>query len=173
MEENQNQNNKANSKTESLLKLVSVLLVISCTITVVLLFKINEMNNNLNRLSYIMENETESYQYKDTIDVFYEDEENGEEMLPVYDEYTSKNNEGLTDNNKPETTSKKDNSTTSEKHSTNNNNDTTIKDNSVIRDYVINVNSSKIHYSSCTFVSRMKEENKQKRKGNSYTRGRV
>ena len=27
--------------------------------------------------------------------------------------------------------------------------------------YVINVNSNKIHYSSCTFVTRMKEENKK------------
>lgn len=162
MEEKQKNDIETNSKTESLLKLVAGLLVISCTITVVLLFKINEMNNNLNRLSYIMDNETESYQYKDTIDVFYEETENGEEMLPVYDEYNSNKNEDVTDNNKQtETTSKKDNSEITTENNYNNNDETSSTDNSVKRNYVINVNSNKIHFSSCTFVGRMKEENKK------------
>lgn len=158
MDENQKKN-KTNSKTETLLKLVSGLLVISCAITVVLLFKINEMNNNLNRLSYIMENETESYQYKDTIDVFYEETENGEEMLPGYDEYNNNKNEETTVDK--ETTSKKDTSIAATENITIKDEETQSPDNSSKRNYVINVNSKKIHYSSCTFVGRMKEENKK------------
>ena len=160
MEENQ-KNIKTNSKTETLLKLVSVLLVIFCTIMVVLFLKINELNNNLNRLSYIIDNETESYQYKDTIDVFYEETENGEEMLPVYDEYNNNKNEESTINTQTESTSKKDTLITTTENTTIKNNEVQTPDNSVKRNYVINVNSNKIHYSSCTFVGRMKEENKE------------
>ncbi|MBQ4572612.1 MAG: hypothetical protein IJA80_04985 [Clostridia bacterium] len=160
MEEKQ-KDNKINSKTESLLKLVSGLLIISCAITVALLFKINEINDNLNRLSYIIDNETESYQYKDTIDVFYEETENGEEMLPGNEELNSNKNEDVTDNKQIETTSKKDNSIATTENNTNKNEETQSADNSTKRDYVININSNKIHYSSCTFVGRMKEENKK------------
>lgn len=160
MDENKKDNIKTNSKTESLLKLVSGLLIISCAITVALLFKINEMNDNINRLSYIMDNETESYQHKDTIDVFYEETENGEEMLPVYDEYHSNKNDDTT-NKQTETTSKKDNSIIITENNTNKNDETQSADNSIKRNYVINTNSNKIHYSSCTFVGRMKEENKK------------
>lgn len=161
MEENIKDNIITNSKTESLLKLVSGLLVISCTITVILLFKINEMNNSLNRLSYIMDNETESYQYKDTIDVFYEETENGEEKLPIYDEYHSNKNENITDNKITENTSKKDNSVATTENNTNKNEETQSSNISTKRNYVINTNSNKIHYSSCSFVARMKEENKK------------
>ena len=160
MEENQ-KNNKTNSKIELLLKLVAGLLVISCTITVVLLFKINEMNNNLNRLSYIMENETESYQYKDTIDVFYEETENGEEMLPSYEEFNCATSQTITTEKYTETTSHKNNSVDTSENISHKQEENSSTDNSVKRNYVINVNSNKIHYSSCTFVGRMKEENKK------------
>lgn len=160
MDENKKDNIKTNSKTESLLKLVSGLLIISCAITVALLFKINEMNDNINRLSYIMDNETESYQYKDTIDVFYEETENAEEMLPGYKEFNSNTNDDTT-TKQTETTSKKDNSIIITENNTNKNDETQSADNSIKRNYVINTNSNKIHYSSCTFVGRMKEENKK------------
>lgn len=161
MEENQKENIKTNSKTDSLLKLVSALLVISCTMTVVILYKLNETNDNLNRLAYIIDNETESYQYKDTIDVFYEEKENGEEMLPVYEEYSSNKVDKETTDNQTGTTSKQDNSITTTEKITDKNQDNSVTNNSIKRAYVINVNSSKIHYSTCTFVKRMKEENKE------------
>ena len=161
MEENKNDNIKTNSKTELLLKLVSGLLVVSCSITVVLLFKINEMNNNLNRLSYIMDNETESYQYKDTIDVFLEETENAETVLPLYDEYNSEKQENTKTEEHVETTSKTHNSVATPDNNTVIPEETSSTDNSAKRNYVININSNKIHYSSCTFVGRMKEENKK------------
>ncbi|MBR2953588.1 MAG: hypothetical protein IKC45_04295 [Clostridia bacterium] len=159
MEEKQ-KNNIINSKTESLLKLVSGLLIISCAITVALLFKINEMNDNINRLTYIMNNETESYQHKDTIDVFYDETENGEEMLPVYDEYHGNKSDDTT-NKQTETTSKIDNSIIITENKTNKNEETQSSNISTKKNYVINTNSNKIHYSSCSFVARMKEENKK------------
>ncbi len=160
MEENQKDSLKNQNKTNFLLKFVAVLLLITSTVMIGLIFKINETNNNLNRLSYILEKETESHQYKDTIDVFLEETENGEVVLPMYDEYkTTINMEATTI--PPEITSDKNISIETSLNDYDNHVEQTSKNISSTRDYVINVNSNKIHYSACTFVSRMKDENKK------------
>lgn len=149
-----------NSRIEFLLKIVSILLIVFCILATVLLIKINDMNNNLDKLSYIIKNETESDEYKDIIDVFVEETNEPEEMLPMYDEIKDKNSEEQLTTNKQDEPTKID--TATETTYTNVNEETTKEpDKSAKITYVINVNSKKIHYNDCSFVSRMKEENKE------------
>ena len=73
------------------------------------------------------------------------------------DNNDSQNNE----DDKNEQTTKKNTQTSSTTSTTTNKNETTTKQQSKTKTYVINKNSKKIHTKDCSFVDRMKEENKQ------------
>ncbi len=165
MNEQQNDNAKSYKKLEKLIKLLSVLLVFFCLLSVFLLVKMYKMDNTLNRLSYIISNETEEFENKDVIDVFVEESDVPETLLPLYDEISSQQNEeNETKDNKNNTNSVTDNTeiNSDTEHTSDKVEDTTNNDdNSGKITYIININSKKIHYSDCSFVNRMKEENKQ------------
>lgn len=154
---------KSNNKLEKLIILLSVLLVIFGILTVFLLVKMYKIDNTLNKLSYIINSEISEYENEDLIDIFTEETEIPESNLPIYDELSSGETtiENTTTNNisndvtiKNETTSKQNDVTDAETNTTSTNNENKVT-------YVININSKKIHYAQCSFVSRMKEENKQ------------
>lgn len=154
---------KSNNKLEKLIILLSVLLVIFGILTVFLLVKMYKIDNTLNKLSYIINTEISEYENEDLIDIFTEETEIPESNLPIYDELSSGETtiENTTTNNisndvtiKNETTSKQNDVTDAETNTTSTNNENKVT-------YVININSKKIHYAQCSFVSRMKEENKQ------------
>lgn len=154
---------KSNNKLEKLIILLSVLLVIFGILTVFLLVKMYKIDNTLNKLSYIINSEISEYENEDLIDIFTEETEIPESNLPIYDELSSGETtiENTTTGNisndvtiKNETTSKQNNVTEAVTNTT-----STDSENKVT--YVINTNSKKIHYAQCSFVNRMKEENKQ------------
>ena len=154
---------KSNNKLEKLIILLSVLLVIFGILTVFLLVKMYKIDNTLNKLSYIINTEMSEYENEDLIDIFTEETEIPESNLPIYDELSSGETtiENTTTSNisndvtiKNETTSKQNNVTEAVTNTTSTDNENKVT-------YVINTNSKKIHYAQCSFVSRMKEENKQ------------
>ena len=154
---------KSNNKLEKLIILLSVLLVIFGILTVFLLVKMYKIDNTLNKLSYIINTEISEYENEDLIDIFTEDTEIPESNLPIYDELSSGETtiENTTTGNisnditiQTETTSKQNDVTDAETNTTSTDNENKVT-------YVININSKKIHYAQCSFVSRMKEENKQ------------
>lgn len=154
---------KSNNKLEKLIILLSVLLVIFGILTVFLLVKMYKIDNTLNKLSYIINSEISEYENEDLIDIFTEETEIPESNLPIYDELSSGETtiENTTTGNisndvtiKNETTSKQNNVTEAVTNTTSTDNENKVT-------YVININSKKIHYAQCSFVSRMKEENKQ------------
>ncbi len=75
----------------------------------------------------------------------------------VEDNNDSQNNE----DDKNEQTTKKSTQISSTTSTTTNKNETTTRQQSKTKTYVINKNSKKIHTKDCSFVDRMKEENKQ------------
>lgn len=154
---------KSNNKLEKLIILLSVLLVIFGILTVFLLVKMYKIDNTLNKLSYIINTEISEYENEDLIDIFTEDTEIPESNLPIYDELSSVETtiENTTTGNisndvtiKTETTSKQNDVTEAVTNTTSTDNENKVT-------YVININSKKIHYAQCSFVNRMKEENKQ------------
>ena len=154
---------KSNNKLEKLIILLSVLLVIFGILTVFLLVKMYKIENTLNKLSYIINSEISEYENEDLIDIFTEETEIPESNLPIYDELSSGETtiENTTTGNisndvtiKNETTSKQNNVTEAVTNTTSTDNENKVT-------YVININSKKIHDAQCSFVSRMKEENKQ------------
>ncbi len=165
MNEQQESNVKSNNKLEKLIIMLSVLLVIFGILTVFLLVKMYKMDNTLNKLSYIISSEISEYENKDIIDIFTEETEVPESILPVYDEIYSEetttstnintNNNSNNVTNKTETTSSQNINTTEVEITT------STTDNGEKITYAININSKKIHYAQCSFVNRMKEENKQ------------
>jgi hypothetical protein len=167
MNEQQNEYLNSTKKLEKLIKTISVLLIFFGVLTVFLLVKMYKMDNTLNRLSYIISNETKEYNNKDILDVFVEESDVPETLLPLYDEINSEQN---TDKNEQSTNnSYNSNPVTNvpEIDSNNKPNSSPIEDttnntsDSEIQTYVININSKKIHYLKCSFVNRMKEENKE------------
>ncbi len=161
MKELSNNKDNSNLKIQNLLKIISVLLAIFCILITLLLFKINEINNTLDRLSYAIKNETIDDKHQDVIDVFVEESTNAEAVLPFYDEINEKVT--TSENTTKEIITKNHNTTENIKDNDNDitTDNSTIHDNSRKITYVINVNSKKIHYKDCSFVNRMKEENKE------------
>ncbi len=139
---------------EAVVRRIAFYLLMICVFLCLIFFKLNEINQtildvNEPILSSVRTEENESVQ-----GVFVEDNDNiiGD-VLPLYNDLT----ETETKESAPESTTKNLNNTT-DKHT---DETTNSHDNSKKSDFVINVNSKKIHYADCTFVSRMKEENRK------------
>lgn len=161
----QESNVKSNNKLEKLIIILSVLLVIFGILTVFLLVKMYKMDNTLNRLSYIISSEISEYENKDIVDIFTEETEVPESNLPIYDEIyseeTTTSTNINTNNNSNTATHKTEVTSTQNTNATEIETTTSSTDNEGKITYVININSKKIHYAQCSFVNRMKEENKQ------------
>jgi hypothetical protein len=112
----------------------------------------------------------EDGEYNRVSQVFNE-EKKPEDVLPILGitSTTESTNDTVEDNNdsqnneddKNEQTTKKNTQISSTTSTTTNRNETTTKQQSKTKTYVINKNSKKIHTKDCSFVDRMKEENKQ------------
>lgn len=146
--DNKHKDSKNNiTSIEKILKCLCFLLVLIVILLVVIFFKIDKLNKNILINYDSTSNSTSNEKYNDVLDVFYETTLDIGDKLPLYDE---------TINNSTDTsTSTKDvqNDTTTTSPSINTNDSSKIT-------YVININSKKMHYKTCSFVSRMKEENK-------------
>lgn len=112
----------------------------------------------------------EDGEYNRVAEVFHE-EKTPEDVLPILgitsttkstDDVAEDNNDSQNnEDDKNEQTTKKNTQTSSDTSTTTNKNETTTKPQSKTKTYVINKNSKKIHTKDCSFVDRMKEENKQ------------
>lgn len=149
---------------EAVLKRIAFYLFLICVLLILIFFKLNEINNNFLDITEPILSSIKSEEKESVKDVFIEDNDNVlGEVLPLYDELKEDESKNTADN-KNEIPS---DITTTEKNteSTKNENITEStaqqQNNSKKYDFVINTNSKKIHYSDCTFVSRMKEENKK------------
>ncbi len=106
----------------------------------------------------------EDGEYNRVVEVFH-DEKAPEDVLPILgvisttessDDDKENNNDSHKNDNKTEQTTDKNTQTNSDSTTT-----TTTNPQSKTKTYVINKNSKKIHTNDCSFVDRMKEENKQ------------
>lgn len=140
---------------EAVLKRIAVYLLVACILLGLIFFKLSEINQTILDVSNPILSNIKTEENESVKDVFIEDNDNVlGEVLPLYDELKEDESKNTTEN-KSEIPSDK---TTTEK-----NIESTVyqQDNSKKYDFVINVNSKKIHYADCTFVSRMKEENRK------------
>ncbi len=139
--------------SDASLKRVPLYFLITCVLLVVLIFKLNQTNIYLQEIAANGTNSIEletDENYKDVVDVFIETTKSPEDIIPLLDEVTTKQNESTTKQieitNKNVTANKQDETTV-------NQNGKTI--------YVLNINSKKIHLADCSFVDRTKDENKK------------
>ena len=135
-----------NNTSEKFLKRISLYLLIIIILLLVLIFRIEKLNKNFTNLTQndLIEFSTNE-NYNDVLDVFIETTENIGDTLPMYNEISSTTEYSTNKNNEKTTI------------------ETTITSPSSASDkitYVINKNSKKMHYKTCSFVSRMNEENK-------------
>ncbi len=162
-----------------ILKRISFYLFIICVLLGLIFFKINEMSDTLYYLSNNNDSQcttTEKDAYNNVLEVFTEDDENLGEYLPQYndliEENTTKQNIEETTNTEKTSTEYKETltsnvETTSSKKTETQSSSTTTETSTAKADtsakitFVINKNSKKIHYYDCSFVNRMKEENKE------------
>ncbi len=149
LENKHNEYKNNNSSFEKLLKGISFLLLLVVVLLVLIYFKLDKMDKNFVILSNndSIEVNTTNEEYDDVFDVFIETTENISDTLPLYDEFSDTSTTIATTEDK-------------QKQPTETNTTTSPPDNSGKITYVINKNSKKMHYKNCSFVDRMKEENK-------------
>lgn len=149
------------TSNEATLKRIASYFFIICILLVVLLFKLNEINNNLEIIAEngnsSIEIQTENEEYNSVLNIFTEEPDDYGNYMPIFNETTEKNIEE-TSSSKPENTT---NNSVESTAVINIEETTTVSDSTSKSTFVINVNSNKIHYYDCSFVSRMKEENKK------------
>lgn len=141
--------------SEAVLKRIAAYLLVACILLGLIFFKLNEINQTILDVSNPILSSIKTEENESVKDVFIEDNDNVlGEVLPLYDELKEDESQN-TEKNKNEIPSDK---TTAEK-----NTESTAQqqNNSKKYDFIINMNSKKIHYSDCTFVNRMKEENRK------------
>lgn len=112
---------------------ISFACLLIITLIGIVIIMLNNISKDINSLLYFIENG----EYNRVVEVFHEEEKTPSDYIPLYDVISTTESE-----------TKNDDTTTS-------NNETTTK-----KTYVINNSSKKIHLQTCSFVSRMNEENK-------------
>ncbi len=141
--------------SEIVLKRIAFYLLLICILLGLIFFKLNEINKSIILATEPIISSYNTEKAENVADVFIEDKTEISDTLPLFEEEvkttTIQNNIELNTDNK-NNESKTENTT--EKSTTN-------TDNTQKRNFVINVNSNKIHYADCSFVNRMKEENKK------------
>ncbi len=140
---------------EAVLKRIAAYLLVACILLGLIFFKLNEINQTILDVSNPILSNIKAEEYESVKDVFIEDNDNVlGEVLPLYDELKEDESTKITENK---------NDISSDKATTEKNTESTAQqqNNSKKYDFIINMNSKKIHYSDCTFVNRMKEENRK------------
>ncbi len=139
---------------EETLKRIALYLFIICILLGLIFFKLNDINKNIEEsplLNYIEQKELESVS-----DVFIEreDDKHMSDYLPIFGEEESSTKIDNSETNQTVTNSNDKKDTVDDTSTSNNINPSKF-------DFVINVNSNKIHYADCSFVNRMKEDNRK------------
>lgn len=139
---------------EAVLKRIAFYLLLICVLLGSIFFKLNEINNNILNISDPILTDIKNKENESVKDVFINENDNiMGDVLPMYNDLT----ESETKESATESTTKNFHNAT-DRHT---DEATNSHDNSKKSDFVINVNSKKIHYADCTFVGRMKEENRK------------
>lgn len=147
------------------IKTISTCCIIMTATLVLIAGELYNIYKGINAVTDLLEDG----EYNRVSQVFNE-EKTPDDVLPILgiipttenaDDVVENNNDSHNnDDNKSEQTTKK-NTQTNSTTTTTNKNETTTKPQSKTKTYVINKNSKKIHTKDCSFVDRMKEENKQ------------
>ena len=154
---------KKYASSEAILRRIALYLLLSCVLLLLIFFKLYQINENIlllnnNNLNPLTSNTTQS-EYESVKDIFIEEETKPGDIIPLYDEiYENSSTENATENSKEYSSNNKETENTT---SSITNQPTNEEEHSTKTNYVINVNSKKIHFADCSFVSRMKEENKK------------
>ncbi len=138
--------NTANDKT---LRIIAFFLLLISVLLLLIFLKLEKISKNfvIAANNESIEISTNNEEYNDIIDVFFETTEDMGDILPLYDE-TSDSTTTISAESSEIIESKTNVATT------------TASNPSAKTTYVINKNSKKMHYKTCSFVSRMKDENK-------------
>ena len=144
------------------IKTISTCCIIMTATLVLIAGELYNIYKGINAVTDLLEDG----EYNRVSQVFHE-EKTPDDVLPILGVISTTKNADDVEEEMDETeksTNKKTDltSTTTSKHETTTNTDnTTTKPQSKTKTYVINKNSKKIHTKDCSFVDRMKEENKQ------------
>ena len=151
------------TSSEKVLKRIAFYLLLLCILLSLIFFKLYQINENILLLSKESSNpitpNTTQNEYESVKDIFIEEETKPGDVIPLYDE--------IYDNSLPESTTQNSTETLNNNNETEYITDSTTVSHTVQNDtstktnFVININSKKIHYADCSFVNRMKEENKK------------
>lgn len=139
--------------SEIILKRIAFYLFLICILLGLVFFKLNEINENILSVSansVIVDTKTEK---ESVADIFIEEKGEIGDVLPLYDEI-KETTETTTKNNSETTADNKENESITEVS-------TSQAQSSKKYNFVINVSSNKMHYADCSFVNRMKEENRK------------
>ena len=148
------------------IKTISTCCIIMTATLVLIAGELYNIYKGINAVTDLLEDG----EYNRVSQVFNE-EKKPEDVLPILGitSTTESTDDVIEDNNdsqnneddKNEQTTKKNTQTSSTTSTTTNKNENPTKQQSKTKTYVINKNSKKIHTKDCSFVDRMKEENKQ------------
>ena len=140
------------------IKTISTCCVIIAATLVLIAGELYNIYKGINAVTDLLEDG----EYNRVAEVFHE-EKTPEDVLPILGVTSTTEATNSTEDITEKTTNKKSEntttSTTTEKHE--NDTTSTTKSQSKTKTYVINKTSKKIHTKDCSFVDRMKEENKQ------------
>lgn len=145
--------------SEIVLKRIAFYLLLICILLGLIFFKLNEINENIILATEPIISAHNTEKEESVADVFIEDKFEISDTLPLFEEDEKTSSPSTTIQNNIElNTDIKDNEPKTENTTENS---TTNSDNTQKRNFVININSNKIHYADCTFVNRMNEENRK------------
>ncbi len=144
---------------EIILKRIAFYLFLICVLLGLVFFKLNEINESILMIAEPISVHTKEEKNEEIADVFIEEKGEIGDVLPYYNELEESSSETTTTTNIEETNSNikehEDKTNTTTEVSTSNSHSSSKMN------FVINVNSNKIHYADCSFVNRMKEENRK------------
>ncbi len=143
------------------IKTISTCCIIMAATLVLIAGELYNIYKGINAVTDLLEDG----EYDRVVEIFHE-EKTPEDILPILGvtsttETTNNNIDEDIEETEKITNKKSDNNSNSITTTKPNQTTTTTKPQSKIKTYVINKNSKKIHTKDCSFVDRMKEENKQ------------
>lgn len=143
------------------IKTISACCIIMAATLVLIAGELYNIYKGINAVTDLLEDG----EYNRVVEIFHE-EKTPEDILPILGvtsttETTNNNVDEDIEETEKTTNIKSDNNSNSITTTKPNQTTTTTKPQSKIKTYVINKNSKKIHTKDCSFVDRMKEENKQ------------
>ena len=143
------------------IKTISTCCIIMAATLVLIAGELYNIYKGINAVTDLLEDG----EYNRVVEIFHE-EKTPEDILPILGvtsttEITNNNVDENIEETEKTTNKKSDNNSNTITTTKPNQTTTTTKPQSKIKTYVINKNSKKIHTKDCSFVDRMKEENKQ------------